>query len=87
MKECDYDIDHWPSKICVDIGVYLFFCNRTYTRDQLRDYKNLDCYQKNCKWMRMRDLRQETARSDTGVDWKGMYIKLPSNCSMSITAL
>ena len=46
MKDWENDIDLWPSVTYVDIGMYLLFSNSPYTQDQLKDYKNLDCYQK-----------------------------------------
>ena len=53
VKDWDDDVDLWPSVTYVDIGMYLLFSNSHYTQDQLKDFKNLDCYQKFAnEWVR-----------------------------------
>ena len=39
------DFDSWPNVTYIHVGMYLLFSASPYTKDQLMNYKSLDCYQ------------------------------------------
>ena len=39
------DVDSWPDVTYIHVGMYLLFSSSPYTKDQLMNYKSLDCYQ------------------------------------------
>ena len=39
------DFDSWPNVTYIHVGMYLLFSGSPYTKDQLMNYKSLDCYQ------------------------------------------
>ena len=40
------DIDKWPSTTYIHVDMYLAFSLSPYTRDDLLNYKSLECYQR-----------------------------------------
>ncbi|KAL9977804.1 hypothetical protein ACROYT_G015251 [Oculina patagonica] len=44
-KEWLDDFDTWPNVTYIHVGMYLLFIASPYTKEQLMNYKSLDCYQ------------------------------------------
>ncbi|KAL9963240.1 hypothetical protein ACROYT_G032420 [Oculina patagonica] len=44
-KEWLDDFDTWPNVTYIHVGMYLLFSASPYTKEQLMNYKSLDCYQ------------------------------------------
>ena len=40
------DVDLWPEITYVDVGMYLLFAPSPYTREELRNYKSMQSYQR-----------------------------------------
>ena len=84
VKDWDDDVDLWPSVTYVDIGMYLLFSNSPYTQDQLKDYKNLDCYQKFANgWVREVFVKKLPDQTLVLIGKVCVCIKLSSNCPSS----
>ena len=47
IPKCEWedDVESWPDVSYIHVGMYLLFSSSPYTKEQLMNYKSLDCYQ------------------------------------------
>ena len=44
-KDWKDDVELWPAISYINVGMYLLFSKSSYTEEQLKNYKSLNCYQ------------------------------------------